>query len=130
MYKLWRKIHLYSFGYFKWLSLLISLLMIIISITGILYNHHHDFKFLTSWRVPVEVVPDHFQERLEKTRALQGIPDMGEGQKQSVPLIWVVVDLHTGAFFGPLGRLFYDLIGVMFIVLAGSGIYLYWKRKR
>ncbi len=130
MYRLWRTIHIYSFGYFKWLSLLISLLMIIISLTGILYNHHHDLKFLTSWRVSAEMLPTHFQQRLEKTRALQGILAVEGKQEQTVPLIWVVVDLHTGDFFGPWGRLFYDVIGVMFMVLAGSGMYLYWKKKR
>lgn len=123
--KTWRKVHIYSFGYFKTVSLIVSFLMLIIALTGILYNHHHDFKFLQEGRIPTSILPAKYQERLDRTREAQGIADLFPEEAHSVPVMWVVIDLHNGEFFGYWGRIFFDIIGVSLAVLSVTGIYLY-----
>lgn len=125
----WRKIHLYVFGYYKWLALLVSLFLVICSLTGILYNHHHDFEILEKGRISTSFLPDSYQERLDRTRQAQGLEDLFPEEANSVPLMWVIQDLHTGQFFGFWGRVFYDLLGVIMVLLAISGCYLHLVNK-
>ena len=120
-----RKIHLYSFGYYKWLSLLISIFFIVCAVTGVLYNHHHDFEALEKGRVSTSLLPDNYQERLDRTRKAQGLEDLFPEEAHSVPVMWVIQDLHTGEFFGFWGRIFYDVLGIILVFLAISGCYLY-----
>ena len=124
---LWRKIHIYSFGYFKWLSIFVSVVFVIISITGILYNHIHDFDVLKQGRISTSFLPGNYQERLDRTRKVQGLEDLFPEEANRVPVIWLIKDLHTGDFWGSWGRIFYDLVGISFIVLAVSGCYLFLK---
>ncbi|MDH4322140.1 MAG: PepSY domain-containing protein [Desulfobulbaceae bacterium] len=124
---LWRKIHIYSFGYLKWPSIFVSVIFVLISITGILYNHTHDFEFLKKGRVTTSILPDSYQQRLDQTRQAQGLADLFPEEAASVPVMWLVKDLHTGDFFGPWGRIFYDLVGASLIILAVTGCYLFLK---
>ena len=128
-YSLWRKIHIYCFGYFLWPSIFVSVLFIVISVTGILYNHHHDIKVLKEGRISTTFLPDSYQERLDKTRKAQGLEDLFPEEATRIPVMWLVQDLHTGDILGPWGRFFYDLVGVAFIILAGSGCYLFFKMR-
>ncbi|MBT8044938.1 MAG: PepSY domain-containing protein [Verrucomicrobiae bacterium] len=128
----WRKVHMYCLGYFKILSLISSCLLLIIGVTGILYNHHHDFDFLKESRVPTAILPGKYQERLDQTRDAQGLGDIFPEEDSSVPIMWVIIDLHNGSFFGGLwGRILYDILGGMLMVLSVTGIYMYFQiRKR
>ena len=129
--KIWRKIHIYSFGYFKLLTLFVGLCMFFISITGILLNHRHDFAWIDNTRVPTSFLPTGYQTKLDDVRAAQGLEDLFPEEAHSVPLMWLIQDLHTGDVLGPWGRIFYDLIGVSFVVLVITGVYMYFKiRKR
>ena len=126
--KNWRKVHIFSFGYFKLVSVITSTLLLIIALTGILYNHHHDFKFLSEGRIPTSILPDKYQERLDRTRKAQDTEDLFLDEKNSVPVMWVIIDLHNGEFFGGMvGRIFYDFLGGALAVLAVTGIYMYFK---
>jgi hypothetical protein len=129
--KYWRTVHRYCFGYLKALSVVTGILMVLISLTGILYNHHHDIKALRDTRIPTGILPSKYQERLDRTRSAQGTAELFPEEAHSVPVMWLVIDLHNGEFFGPWGRLVYDVIGVMFVCLAVTGIYMYLcARKR
>jgi len=130
--KYWRKVHIFSFGYYKIVSLFTSILLFIIAITGILYNHHHDFDVLSNGRLPTSILPGSYQERLDDVRQAQGIAELFPEEAHSVPVMWVVIDLHNGEFFGGFwGRIFYDLLGGAMAVLSITGIYMYFKvRKR
>jgi hypothetical protein len=126
--KNWRKVHIFSFGYFKLVSLITSTLLLIIALTGILYNHHHDFNFLSEGRIPTRFLPAKYQKRLERTRKAQGLGDLFPEEENSVPVMWVIIDLHDGEFFGgTAGRIFYDLLGGTLAVLSVTGIYMYFK---
>jgi hypothetical protein len=128
----WRKTHMFSTGYFKLVSLVTSLILLVIALTGILYNHLHDFAFLETARIPTWLLPGGYQERLDRTRQVQGLADLFPEEAHSVPIMWVVIDLHNGEFFGGLpGRLFYDLVALCLATLSVTGIVMYWRiRKR
>ena len=128
----WRKVHIFSFGYFKVVSLITSVLLFIIALTGILYNHHHDFEFLSEGRIPTSILPGKYQQRLDDVRKAQGIADLFPEEANSVPVMWVVIDLHSGEFFGGVwGRILYDVLAGAMAVLSVTGIYMYFKiRKR
>ena len=126
---LWRKVHLYGFGYYKWLSLLVTTFLVVCAVTGVLYNHQHDFTVLEKSRVPTQYLPDSYQERLERTRQAQGLEEIFPEDSRSVPVMWLIQDLHTGEFFGFWGRIFYDVLGIVIVLLAVSGCYLYMVRK-
>jgi len=125
----WRKFHRFAFGYSKWVSLITVSLLLTISFTGILLIHQDDIKPMHTTRVSLNVLPDHYENRLERTRIKQGTTEIFAAEK-SVPLRWVILDLHTGDFFGKYGFLFYDLLSVMALVLGSTGIYMYFKIRK
>lgn len=43
--------------------------------------------------------------------------------------MWVIKDLHTGAIFGFWGRIFYDVLGIMLVILTVTGCYLYLAKN-
>lgn len=122
----WRKFHRYTFGYSKWVSLLTVSLLLIISFTGILLIHQDDIKPMHTKRVSLNILPDHYENRLDRTRDKQGTTVIFAAER-SVPLRWVILDLHTGEFFGKYGFLLYDLLSIMALVLGTTGIYMYFK---
>ncbi len=128
-YSLWRKIHIYSFGYFIIPAIVVSFLFITIAITGILYNHQHNFKIIEKGRVSTSFLPSSYQERLDKTRRAQGLEGLFPEEAQKVPVMWLIKDLHTGDFWGPWGRLFYDLVCISLLVLSITGCYLFFKKN-
>ena len=125
----WRKFHRYTFGYSKWISLITVFLLIIISFTGILLIHQDDIKPMHTKRVSLDILPDHYENRLERTRQNQGTT-VAFAAEESVPLRWVILDLHTGDFFGKYGVLIYDLLSIMAKVIATTGIYMYFKIRK
>ncbi len=122
-YKTWRLIHRYSFGTWKWFMIVTSIILIIISITGIVLIHEHDTTFFSRTRVPTALLPSQYQERLDGLRNAQGLPNSNGGD--TVPLSWLMYDLHSGEFFGKWAWIYYDLISVALIVYSVSGIYMF-----
>jgi len=51
-------------------------------------------------------------------------------EAHSVPVMWVITDLHTGDILGPWGRYFFDVVAGVFVVLAVTGIYMYFRIRR
>lgn len=127
--RIWRKFHRYSFGYSKWLSLLAAVLLLIIAITGILLVHQDDLKVIQTERVSLEILPGHYETRLDQTRERQRTTEL-YAEERSVPLRWIILDLHTGDFFGKYGWLLYDLLAVIMLVLGTTGIVMYFKIRK
>ncbi|MBL7052594.1 MAG: hypothetical protein ISS00_02475 [Candidatus Marinimicrobia bacterium] len=119
--KIWRKTHRFGFGYFRWLSIVVSVIFIFIAISGILLEHRH---IMSRWTIPTWLSPDSYIEKLEKVRISQGNAGIAVN---SVPVEQIVWDLHSGTIFGKFGWLFYDLIAVSMTVLSITGIYMFWK---
>jgi uncharacterized iron-regulated membrane protein len=128
--KNWRKVHIYSFGYFKVVGVFVCVCMVAMSITGFLLNHRHDFAWMETARVTTKILPERYQTRLDDVREAQGLADMFPEQAHSVPVNWVITDLHTGEILGPWGRYFFDAIAGVFVVLAITGIYMYFRIRR
>lgn len=128
-YMVWRKIHIYSFGYFILPAVAVSLVFSVIAVTGILYNHQHDFEILEKGRISTKFLPDSYQERLDKTRRAQGLEGLFPEEAERMPVMWLIKDLHTGDFWGSWGRIFYDLICISLMTLTISGCYLFLKIK-
>ncbi len=128
--KYWRKVHLFCFGYFKLISLWVCVHMVLIGLTGILLNHRHSWTWMDKVRVTTSILPDRYQTRLDTVREVQGIADLFPEEAHSVPLMWLIYDFHTGDILGPLGRSFFDLIAISFIVLAVTGIYMFLRIRR
>lgn len=123
--KNWRRIHIYSFGYWRWLSTISALIIILIAVSGILLEHKTDFAFMEQTRVSTSYLPDSYAERLLQMRERQGTLEIYKNESLTVPLSWIVYDLHSGAFFGSWAPYFYDLIAVAMIVLSFTGIYMF-----
>ena len=77
----------------------------------------------------MSLLPEHYESRLETTREKQGTEHLFSEEK-SVPLRWVILDLHTGDFFGKYGFLIYDLLAVIMLVMGSTGIYMYFKIRK
>lgn len=125
----WKKWHVYSLGYFILPGIVVSMILLIIAVTGILYNHHHDFETLETGRISTRFLPDSYQERLERTRNAQGLEDLFPEEADRIPIMWLVKDLHTGDFWGPWGRLVYDLVCISLFLLTITGCYLFLTIK-
>jgi len=119
--KYWRKTHRLGFGYFRWISIFVGVFFILIAISGILLEHRH---IMSRWTIPAWLSPDSYVEKLEQVRISQG---NANNAIKSVPVERIIWDLHSGAFWGKFGWLYYDLIAISMIVLSITGVYMYWK---
>ena len=123
--KTWRKIHIYSFGYLKSVSLVVSLFFVMMFVTGILLAHRHSFRFLATVEVPLTILPQAYTDRVDRMNDAQAV--IPGARLDGAPLDWVVRDLHTGKFFGTYGVYLYDVLTLILVVLSVTGIYLYIK---
>lgn len=53
-----------------------------------------------------------------------------DARSQLLNLERAILDLHSGRLFGPIGVIIYDLAAVLMLLLAGSGVLHWAKRKR
>ena len=125
----WRKFHRYSFGYYKIFSLITAFVMVVIALTGILLTHQDELRFVQNGRISTNILPDRYQDRLDETRERQQLADVLP-RETKVPLKWLILDLHTGDFWGSWGRWYYDLIALAFTVLASTGFYMFLKIRK
>jgi uncharacterized iron-regulated membrane protein len=56
-------------------------------------------------------------------RVLGDIPDKGT-------VIWIVRQLHSLSYFGPVANGVIEIVGGWTILLVGTGVYLWWPRQR
>ena len=70
------------------------------------------------WSTPT-AVPDELFKQIDGTGALPGIS-----------LESLILDLHSGRFFGAAGVWFVDIIGILLCVLALTGIWAWNSRRR
>ncbi len=104
-----------------------SVILIIIALTGIMLIHEHDTTLFSRIRVPTAILPDSYQIRLDNIRKAQGVTSEFSSDRNSVPLYWLIYDLHSGEFFGSWAWIYYDLLSVALIVYAVTGIYMFFK---
>lgn len=110
----------------KWharLGAVAALFLLAITLTGLLLNHPEQTGLHQS-EVSAEWVLDWYY----------GEVPPGENattfRPASVPLSRLMLDLHTGHFFGLGGAVVMDLTAIALLLLIGSGLYNWVKRKR
>ena len=70
------------------------------------------------WSIPA-ALPDELHEQL-----------LGDYRGTAIHWERVVLDLHSGRLFGRLGIWVMDAAAVFLILLAGSGVWIWWSRGR
>lgn len=71
-----------------------------------------------TWSIPSPLAED---ELLRLQRLFRG---------KILPWERVILDLHSGRIFGPWGPWLMDTAAILLLFLAGSGIFIWWKRQR
>lgn len=56
-------------------------------------------------------------------------PALAAYRGEGVPLARIVADLHSGRFLGAVGPYLMDATAIALILLAGSGLVMWWKRE-
>ena len=72
----------------------------------------------TSWSEPAELSLTQTNEIIDHYRS------------EIISLETFLLDIHSGRFFGQYGTLFFDLVGIVFLFLAFSGIYIWLKQRK
>jgi hypothetical protein len=73
---------------------------------------------IESWPLPSSL-PSTIVDELKQSSQLPGIS-----------LETVILDLHSGRFFGDLGVLFVDFMGLLTVFLAMTGTYVWLMKRR
>ena len=107
-------------GWYRWhrrIGIIAAFFVIILSVTGIILNHnaslnlHKQFitaPWLLSW-YGYEPDADYAQEILTVDK--------------------IILDLHTGRFFGAFGSLVMDGAAIALLLLSVTGIYMWYRRQ-
>ncbi|WP_417456881.1 PepSY domain-containing protein [Kordiimonas sp.] len=74
---------------------------------------------ISNWSNPTSALPTAV-----KTQALQA---HGVG---NVTTHRFIADVHSGRIMGPFGPFIMDMAAVIFMALAGTGIYMWWRQRR
>lgn len=106
-----------------------------IGFDGQVWLKTHDEYFmadddLIEWTKSMPFAPIPWSQALD-TQAAQAESDTISLLARSSHLTWerVILDIHSGRFFGSLGPWFMDLVALSLIIMAISGIYL-WQQSR
>lgn len=118
----WRIWHRNILGYFRWLTVVSAIFIFLIALTGILLEHKNDFHFLQTVRIPGAWLPSKYTERLKTIQSAQHVT--GETET-TIPLSWIVYDLHSGDILGRAGVIYYDLVAVAMGVLSLTGMWMF-----
>ncbi len=105
--------------FFRWhyrLGLIALPLVALLALTGIVLNHTMDLKL---HKATIESVG---------LRQWYGLPPTTEGVEELVTWDRVLLDLHTGRFFGSAGPYVMDAAAILLLVVASSGVYNWFKR--
>lgn len=93
-------------------GLISAFFLVLLAITGFLLNHSRDFG-LHEVDMSFEVIMWWY-----------GIPE------PIFNLERIIIDLHSGRFFGMPGWLFMDLTALAILFFVGTGIYLWYKKQK
>ncbi len=129
-YKTWRLIHKYSFSNLRWIMGFTSIILFFITLTGIILIHEHDTTFFSQSRVPTVILPDSYQHKLDNMRRSQGVTQQFSKDGDSVPLSWLIYDIHSGEIFGKYGWVYYDILSIALLVYTVTGFYMFFYLTR
>jgi len=107
-----------------------SIILFFITLTGIILIHEHDTTFFSQSRVPTVILPDSYQHKLDNMRRSQGVTQQFSKDGDSVPLSWLIYDIHSGEIFGKYGWVYYDILSIALLVYTVTGFYMFFYLTR
>lgn len=115
--KQWKRRQLLLRWHYR-LGLIAVPLVVLLAVTGILLNHNATLKL---HKAPIDS---------PGLRQWYGISEANGNMAEVVTWDRVLLDLHTGRFFGEAGIYVMDAAAILLLLLALSGIYNWIKRVR
>ncbi len=110
----------------KWharLGVIAAIFILSLTITGLLLNHQ-ELLGIHGNAISAEWVLDHYYGEVPAGE------DAATFRPSSVPLDRIILDLHSGHFFGISGVVLMDIASIALLLLTGSGVYNWIKRKK
>lgn len=109
--------------WYRWhrrIGIISALFVLLLSVTGIILNHTvslglHQSHVKAAWVHELYGLP---------------APTGEEGGFPGLTVDRVILDIHSGRFFGTLGPWVMDAMAVLFIILSVTGVYMWWHRSR
>lgn len=96
---------------------LVSLIFVLVlTITGLLLNHNAELNFHKK----------HIQSQW--VHQWYGLPAPEEGGFEGLTVDRVLLDIHTGRFFGSYGHYVMDIAAILFLILSVTGFYMWYRR--
>ena len=108
---------------YRWhrrLGLCACIVIMVVAVTGVLLNHNAS---LGLHRVHIH------HPWLLKLYDINDVQEEDFGYPEVLTLDQVILDIHTGRFFGYLGRGLMDLTAIVMLLLAFSGVFLWRSAK-
>ena len=110
--------------FLKWhrtLGIIAAGFIVLVAVTGILLNHNAALG-LQQQEITHPWLLDHYD--------INAVSDDAFSYPETLTLDRVILDLHTGRFFGTAGRIIMDLAAVAMLLLAFTGIRLWRLRSK
>lgn len=105
--------------WYRWhrrIGITAALFVILLSVTGLILNHN------TSLGLNKDFITN------ELLLNWYGYDVNADYSKEVLTIDQVILDIHTGRFFGSLGTYVMDAAAIAFLILAGTGIYMWCRR--
>lgn len=99
----------------------------IVATSAGLYNTDTDYMTWTVWSGDPLTITWSMPSRLAD-KELVALQTRFRGQ--ILPWERVMLDLHSGRIFGDWGPWLMDIAALLMLFLAGSGVFIWWKRQR
>lgn len=106
--------------WYRWhrrIGITAAVFVVILSVTGIILNHNVtlgiDKNFITN----------------EWLLEWYGYDSEAEYSNEILTVDKVILDIHTGRFFGEFGSIVMDAAAIAFLILSGTGIYMWYRRN-
>lgn len=80
----------------------------------------------TEVELPKDIKWSKFVEASEEEQEIWKIAYAGEG----LSLYRIILDVHSGRFFGPVGKWIYDITAIGTILLSATGMYLFFRHRK
>lgn len=100
--------------------------LVVVTATG-LYSVDANYMKWIDWSGDREAIAWSLPSQLEDAE-LAALQTRFRGQ--ILPWERVILDLHSGRFFGEWGPWLMDAAALLMLFLAGSGVFIWWKRQR
>ena len=93
----------------------------VLAVTGILLNHNAALG-LQQKQITQAWLLDHYD--------INSVPEDEFSYPETLTLDRVILDIHTGRFFGDAGRIVMDIVALAMLLLSLTGVCLWFGRRK